>query len=782
MSLAVSAEENRRAYTERKNQVLQLLENTKNYYLQENNSSNAEVFEKLYKDLENGEFSIVVVGEFSAGKSTLLNARRRKRILPSFSDETTATVNFLRHCDKSEGNETGKVFYNDGTQKILKDASLGTIMEYVSTRGTDVAKNVEHLDLYLDSEFLKDGVTLVDSPGLNGNKEGHREITKAQILKSHASIFLFNSDHPGSKTDFDFLHELQSKVKTIILVLNKIDAIKADEGETPETVIETLKQSYKKRFPDATSVPEIWPVAAYPALVARNSEPLMYHEKIERTEEEKKKLEEFSRMKEFEDRLFSFLTCGEKAKQQLLSPVERVIALTMESRDDYEKEKKILEGTADMTEIDDQIFSLKESINGLEKQIADSRNEVSTKIKEALRDVYEELTTQMMKLQDRKLGEIDEFENLEDLQEYAESFEKSFIRSVQRVALSQEEKLRDAIRLTVKMQYVEQAGKIEAQMSDQNTKITLSVREHFESNEKIFEVGLNEMDNKVKSLEKQLNEVNAGLDEIQDDFYQARKKEKKRAALNRQLMDLHEKQELLESQMLPPVEVYQTVEKRNVERGGILGKVATFVIGEKKEEHTILKKDTTNYDIARKERDQKLENVFAEIKNIQSEVAKVEESNPLDSDQLHSEKIKKMAQADALRNKIESVEKENTEKINARYNKQVKKIRRNLTEYCDSITDELSQEVKKELKKEEAGYIELVLGAVEAVLKNNLEEKKNHLEQLENRLKASEKDKNHKIEILQEKIGKIQELLNKASDLESDLEEIPVDQIQQQTI
>ena len=82
----VTSEESRKAYTERKNQVLELLLTAKDYYVKEEKTDKAEVFDTLYNDLLNGEFSIVVVGEFSAGKSTLLNALMGERILPSFSN------------------------------------------------------------------------------------------------------------------------------------------------------------------------------------------------------------------------------------------------------------------------------------------------------------------------------------------------------------------------------------------------------------------------------------------------------------------------------------------------------------------------------------------------------------------------------------------------------------------------------------------------------------------------------------------------------------------------
>lgn len=72
MSILMSSEESRKTYAERKAQVLELLDNAKKFY--ENDEEKIQVFSKMYSDLENGEFSIVVVGEFSAGKSTLLNA------------------------------------------------------------------------------------------------------------------------------------------------------------------------------------------------------------------------------------------------------------------------------------------------------------------------------------------------------------------------------------------------------------------------------------------------------------------------------------------------------------------------------------------------------------------------------------------------------------------------------------------------------------------------------------------------------------------------------------
>lgn len=775
----VSAKDSRKAYADRKDQVLELLEYARQYYEQDGNHDKADVFGKLYRDLEYGEFSIVIVGEFSAGKSTLLNALMGKRILPSYSNETTAAVNFLRHLDKSSDGEQGKVFYHNGEQKIIEDASLETIMEYVSTKGDDVAKKVDHLDLYLDSDFLKDGVTLVDSPGLNGVADGHREITEAQILKSHASIFLFNSDHPGSKTDFEFLHDLQSKVKTILFVLNKIDEIKMDENETPETVIETLKRTYKEKFPEETTVPEIWPVAAYPALVARNEEPLKYHGKVNRTAEEKRELEEASRLGDFEDRLLSFLTCGEKAKQQLLAPVERVIAIALESRGEYGKEQELLENSVDTTEIDNQIAGIKDSMEGLEKQMENSRGDVVGRIGEALRDSMEGLSAQMSRLQERKLMEIDGFDDLDELVSYLQRFEKSFEQSVYRIALEQEEELRDKISNVIRMQFASQAGVIESGFIDKEADFQLSAPDSLNTDERIFEVGIREMSEKEEILEGKIKELEKEAEQAENDYYRARKAEKERNKLEMKIQYLQNSRETLESQALPPIERYQKSVPDKEYRGGILGGIGWLLFGGKNVMRPKQVTDSTEHDEAKKTREQRLEELERKKSETQQKLDRIED---VDAERAEHIRLKKSAEANAMREQLERLIKEHTQDIEAKYKREIKKIKRELRDYCDATTEELSRQVKKTLRNAEQGYIEIVLSTVEAGLRDALNDKKTRLELLEKQLEASEADRNARIEELKGKTEKINLLIANASDLQTNLSSLPVDQIKQETI
>ncbi len=779
MHIATS-EESRKAYAERKNQVLELLGIVKDYYSKEERTDRADVFDKLYKDLLNGEFSIVVVGEFSAGKSTLLNALMGERILPSYSNETTATVNFLRHSEKAENGERGRVYYNNGDVEILQDVALDTIEKYVSTKGEDVAKKIDHLDLYLDSDFLKDGVTLVDSPGLNGVADGHREITETQILKSHASIFLFNSDHPGSKTDFGFLHDLQSRVKTIIFVLNKIDEIKADEGETPETIIETLKKTYKEQFPEESTVPEIWPVAAYPALVARNDSPLEYHDKTNRTAEEKSKLENDSRLVKFEDRLMSFLTCGEKTKNQLLAPIDRVLSLAQETRDEYREEMNLLKNATDASEIENQIAVIKETIEEIQTQITSARQEVAGNINEIIRDVREELSAQMSRIQNNRINEIDSFDDLNDLNDYLATFEKSFKQRVSSIALTQEEKLRDRILAVVKMQYASQAELIEQRlMGDNNIKINLAVSNHLDTSERVFEVGLKEMDEKIRALESQLSRLQSEAADAEAKYYEQRALERKHDEIQNDLKSLRDRKDMVEAQMLPPIERYTKDIQAKEHRGGILGTIGWLLFGDKDVTHHEMKTDASAHDEAKKKQDAACEKLEGEISKKIAELNGIEVADPSYAEM---QQIRKLAEVDAMRARIENQMKEDAEKIDAKYKKEIRKIKRKLTEYCDELTDELNNQVKNVLRDSEQTYIEIVMDAVEGTLKQSLWDKETRLGQLEKQLRSSEEDRNLRMEFLNEKVNAINELIGKAVDMQVEIENIQVDTIRQQNI
>lgn len=743
-----------------------MLEKTRGFYTQNGDKTKEEVFEKLKENLENGEFSIVVVGEFSAGKSTLLNALMGQRILPSFTNETTATVNFLRHKDRAINGEVGRVYYRDGEEEELRDLSLATINEYVSTKGDEVANKVEHLDLYLDSKFLEDGVTLVDSPGLNGVADGHREITEQQILKSNASIFLFNSDHPGSKTDFEFLYDLQKKVKTIIFVLNKIDNIKEEEGETVESVIESLKSNYRKQFPDIKTVPEIWPVAAFKALEAR-------------TVPEKAGQEELSRLKPFEERLLKFLTCGEKAHQQLISPVERVISVLNETKSNYEEDLKLLAGRQDTEELENKISEVQEIVGNLSNKIKKSKNNVSNAVSNSSKEIIEELEAQISKLQDRKLEEIDRFEDLDELLEYLDKFEKEFLRKVKSIAMEGEENLKEKIKTVVNMNYAETVDEVNNQLMQSNSSINLDIKNHLNTDVEIYEVGLNEMDEKVHALEEELKQIEENANLAEEDYIREKELARRKTKLDEEIESLKEAQTIISNRMIPEIKRYTKDVQSREHRGGILGMAGYALFGGKLTTHQELKEDRTAHDREEKRKNEELQQNKEEIKKKEAKIEEYGEIN-VELKELHF--LREKAKIEQKNEEIAKVKQESINKIDKGYKKQIRKCKRELRRFCDDITDELIPAVRKELKEEQDIYVNIVMNIVEANIRTEMKQKEERLKNLQEQLASSENEKNQQIQDLNEKIVWIDTILDESVDIEMELENEEIDTISEEIV
>ena len=231
--------------------------------------------------------------------------------------------------------------------------------------------------------------------------------------------------------------------------------------------------------------------------------------------------------------------------------------------------------------------------------------------------------------------------------------------------------------------------------------------------------------------------------------------------------------------MLPPIERYTEEIHTKEHRGGLIGVFIEFFCGDKNVIRNEIKKDSAAHDEAKIRKDAVISNLSEEIEQNTFKLSKLGEA---DSSVAEMRQIRKSAEVDAMRARLEAVMKENAEKIDAKYKKEIKKIKRELTEYCDVITDELNAQVKKTLRATEQTYIEIVMDAIEGALKQSLAEKQTRLEQLEKQLLSSEEDKNLRIEILNKKVNAVNELIGKAADIQVELESISVDAIQQQLI
>lgn len=765
------ADINRKKYTERKDSILATISKAKDFYSRLNDDKKVEVFETLYKNLEEGEFSIVVIGEFSSGKSTLLNALMGQRFLPSATKETTATINFLRHKEKSiDGNE-GVVYYKDGSNQVIPKAEFEIVEKYVSANGDDVVNKISNLDLFIESEFLKDGVTLVDSPGLNGIADGHKDVTEQQILKSHASLFVFNCDHPGSKTDFDTIAKLQDRVNTIIFVLNKIDVIDTSE-QSLDSIIDTLKDSYKKQFPDATTIPEIWPVSAKLALDARKSNNNL-------SDDESKKIEVDAKLGDFENRLMSFLTNGEKAKQEMSAPIKKVMDILKETKETIDNELEVLNGSVGKEEIEEKIKEIEEVKDNLEGKKIESKVNVQKSVKLATKEVLETFDGKMNSIKQNLLREIDNQSSTDEVDNFVNNFERRYTSKVKGLFEECNQNLEEEIQNIIHIEYGRQSEEIESKMTASDNNISFSVNTDLQLNEIDMSIGLAEMDKNTSDIEDRIRSLESQRSNAESDRRSAKKAERERNALKSELEYIRSKEELIRKQYIPEANtrVEKSMEKEG--RGGILGFIGNILIGEKDVQKEKLVTDDKDKKEAINNINDQLKQNSEEQNNIQQQISSL---NNYDYQDAHSAVRSYDSRLERMNDELLRIREANIAEMKEKSKTIINSAKNKLSNHCEDLAEDFSKQMKKELKELEKMNVDLISNVVIGTIRLQIEKQEAEIEKLLSHLQGAEDEKNQKIKHCTDNIAEIKAILSEASDIYVDVDSLEVDTIKRENI
>ncbi|MFK0572889.1 dynamin family protein [Endozoicomonas sp.] len=771
-------------YDERKNSVLTLLNQAREFYQSTDKIENEQAFEALHTQVENGEFTIVVVGEFSAGKSTFLNALMGDKYLPSFSGETTATVNFLAHKDKAPEGNGLRVVYNDGSTKSFAEASFENVEKFSTTKGEeDVAQNISHVDLFLESDFLKNDVILVDSPGLNGVREGHRKITEDQIKKSHACIFLFNAQQPGKNSDFDFLEQLKSEVSTVLLVLNKIDTINQEE-ESIDSVMGVLGNSYQTKFPEVTTMPEIWPLAAFNAMVARSDKTLGAKDY---TADEKKVLLQNSQFEAFEQRLWRFLTQGEKARTELLEPVNRVVSLLNRSFKDNELLIIELQDSKNKAEVHEQITALEAQLEKLNVTVQDKKRTIKKKVRQCRSSAENTLSGNLENVRENFLAKFDrDFIKNSDRLLMDDALNKTLVRFLKRV----DEEINRNISSVSRSFQAELECSIQsvidgevADLNEEFAKLTkpIELAHSCELDQYNFSLDFSELEKRRVALEGEIAIIEERLSEAEKEEINAIKLEEKMASLQSRLVSLENQKinTLIGKGTAPGVERHTSYKDVKESRDGVLGWVAEKLVGKKRIKVDVI----VEHDHRQKQYEKDIESINADfsekISAVANELKHCDKQDSISSGQDQKRLSKQLSV-------LEDNKKRETEVFNQKQQKhftsQLSKLQEEIEEQIDFIRREAASEVSVRLKDQESALVPLLLANLEAHLSDKLIRKNEDLKFKKIELESSVSEREEKVDYYQQQNRKIKEILMQAIELEADLNAIEADQVKQHSI
>lgn len=237
-------------YYDRVDQLKESIKAVKADALYLNDENSLKKLEDLERYIEDEKFNLVVVGEFSRGKSTFVNAIMGKRLLPSSKNPTTATLNIVENGGEEP---VFTIHYHDGGSKMVDEAGFKSIVaaELISNSQKDQIEYVKkvqeiqairNIHISVANQLGENGITIIDTPGVNDLDTRREQITYDFIPKADAAIVLLAAIPLLAASEIKFIKEriLKNDISKLFVIINFKDRL--TNGEECQRVLDKAKE------------------------------------------------------------------------------------------------------------------------------------------------------------------------------------------------------------------------------------------------------------------------------------------------------------------------------------------------------------------------------------------------------------------------------------------------------------------------------------------------------------------------------------------------------------
>ncbi|MFM7687707.1 MAG: dynamin family protein [Actinomycetota bacterium] len=168
---------------------------------------------------------VCVVGEFKQGKSSLINALLGQQVCPVDDDLATSAITLVRYADQAGAVVRRKAESgNQGDPQVVEQIAIADVHQYVSEIGNPGnAKGVDRVEIGVPSPLLKQGLVIVDTPGMGGLGAGHAAATMSFLPFADGLLFASDASAELSAPEVEFLRRATELCPTVLFVQTKID-------------------------------------------------------------------------------------------------------------------------------------------------------------------------------------------------------------------------------------------------------------------------------------------------------------------------------------------------------------------------------------------------------------------------------------------------------------------------------------------------------------------------------------------------------------------------------
>jgi len=181
-------------------------------------------FQALFARLAEDRFNLVVVGRFSRGKTSLMNAILGTDRLPTGIAPLTSVITTVTYSSKEQ------VVLRYEERSLPKEIPIEALPQYITQQGNPGnVQRIKIAEVQLPAEFLRRGFYFVDTPGLGSVIVENTLTTEAFLPEADAFLLVTSYESPLSEEELRFFKAASSSGRRIFVALNKQDTVLHDE-------------------------------------------------------------------------------------------------------------------------------------------------------------------------------------------------------------------------------------------------------------------------------------------------------------------------------------------------------------------------------------------------------------------------------------------------------------------------------------------------------------------------------------------------------------------------
>ncbi len=183
----------------------------------------------LLTRLASGQFQLALAGQFSRGKSTLMNALLGGPYLPMGALPMTSVVTTVRYGTRP------RALVRSSVAGLPIEVPVGEISRFIARQSADRTRSrVSSVEVEIPAPFLRLGFEFVDTPGVGSALGAGTAATLEYLPRADALVFVTSFDSALTQAETTFLRTAAETAGPLFVVLNKRDLVSAADAAEVE--------------------------------------------------------------------------------------------------------------------------------------------------------------------------------------------------------------------------------------------------------------------------------------------------------------------------------------------------------------------------------------------------------------------------------------------------------------------------------------------------------------------------------------------------------------------